>query len=134
MTPSFLALAAALLAPPSPPPYPPGADVKTLTTDGSRVGPLDRLRVPDKFTVFDFYADWCAPCHLVDARLREILAERPDVAVRKLDVVDFDSDLASELGPDFETLPYLVVFSPAGKRTEILGFDRRSLDRALTPR
>jgi hypothetical protein len=56
---------------------------------------------------------------------------RPDVAVRKLNVVDFDTPLARELGSRFEALPYVVVFSPAGKRTDIMGIDFSKLDRAL---
>ena len=112
-------------------PYPPGADVKTVSTNGSAVGPLAKLRVPDKYTVFDLYADWCGPCRLVDRHLREILATRTDIAVRKLNVVDFESPLARELGRDFDTLPYLVVFSPRGERSDVVGFDKQALDRAL---
>jgi thiol-disulfide isomerase/thioredoxin len=128
------ALAGAFVAAPSSAPWPPGSDVRTLSPDGSAVGPLERHRVAGKFTVFDLYADWCGPCRLVDAYLRQVVAERRDVAVRKLNVVDFDSPLALEMGPDFETLPYLVVFSPSGRRTDILGFDRAGIDRALRPR
>lgn len=112
--------------------YPPGADVQLLSPDGRAVGSLERQRVPGKHTVFDVYADWCAPCRLVEARLRELLGERSDIAVRRLNVVDFESPLAGELGPDFEALPYLVVFSPSGKRTDINGADFARLDRALT--
>ncbi len=112
-------------------PYPASADVATLTADGSKVGPLDRLRVHDKFTVFDVYADWCGPCRTVDRELRRIVAERKDVAVRKLNVVDFDSPLARELGPDFDGLPYVIVFSPRGKRTDIIGADLGVLAEAL---
>ncbi len=97
------------------------------------MGPLDKHRVPGKYTVFDFFADWCAPCRLVDARLREILKRRADVAVRKLDIVDFDSPLAHELGPDFDALPYLVVLDPKGRRTEIIGADFEALEKALQP-
>lgn len=114
------------------PEYPPGADVVFLTRDGSAVGPLDRLRAPGKYTVFDVYAEWCGPCRVIDERLRELAAARPDLAVRKLDVVDFDTPLARELGARFEALPYVVVFSPAGKRTDIVGLDLRRLDRALS--
>ena len=78
--------------------WPAGADMVELNKDGAAVGPLDKLRVPGKFTVFDVYADWCGPCRDVDERLRKIVAKRPDVAVRKLNVVDFDSPLAVELG------------------------------------
>jgi thiol-disulfide isomerase/thioredoxin len=111
--------------------YPAGADVATLSRDGAAVGPLDKLRIPAKYTVFDVYADWCGPCRQVDERLRQIVEGRADVAVRKLNVVDFDTPLARELGSRFEALPYVVVFSPAGKRTDIMGIDFPKLDRAL---
>jgi thiol-disulfide isomerase/thioredoxin len=105
--------------------------MKVLSADGSAVGKLDNLRVPDKYTVFDVYAEWCGPCRFVDARLREVVAARKDVAVRKLNVVDFDTPLAKELGARLEVLPYVIVFDPAGKRTDIQGADFGKLDRAL---
>ncbi len=111
--------------------YPAGADVRVLTRDGRAVGPLDELRARGKYTVFDLYADWCAPCKLVDVRLREIVAKRRDVAVRKLNVVDFDSPLAAEMGPQFDSLPWLVVFSPSGRRQDVVGLDLAQLDDAL---
>ena len=114
--------------------YPATSDVQTLSKKGEAVGRLDKLRVKDKYTVFDVYADWCGPCRLVDARLREITAARKDVAVRKLNVVSFESPLAQEMGPDFDSLPYVVVFSPEGKRTEVVGADLARLDRALGAR
>ena len=115
-----------------PDPFPSGADVVTLSKDGSAVGPFEKLRVSGKYTVFDLYADWCGPCRQVDARLHEILATRKDVAVRKLNVVDFDTPLARQLGPGFEALPFVVVYSPKGKRTEISGLDFPKLDKALS--
>ena len=111
--------------------YPAGSDMKVLSKDGSAVGKLDKLRVPDKYTVFDVYAEWCGPCRFVDARLREVVATRKDVAVRKLNVVDFDTPLAKELGSRIEALPYVIVFDAAGKRTDIVGADFDKLDKAL---
>jgi thiol-disulfide isomerase/thioredoxin len=93
------------------------------------VGPLDKLRVADKFTVFDVYADWCGPCRDVDKKLREIVSRRPDVAVRKLNVVDFDSPLARDLG--IELLPHVIVYTPMGKKTEIHGAELDKIDKAL---
>jgi thiol-disulfide isomerase/thioredoxin/copper chaperone CopZ len=109
--------------------WPAGADIAELNKDGAAVGPLDKLRVPEKYTVFDVYADWCGPCRDVDERLREVAAKRTDVAVRKLSVVDFDSPLALELGVD--VLPFVVVFTPEGKRTEIRGAELGKIDKAL---
>ena len=114
------------------PDYPPGSDVRVVTNDGSAVGPLDHLRVPGKYTVLDFYAVWCGPCRLVDARLRQLSASRRDIAVRKLNVVDFDSPLAGQLGYRLTALPHLVVFTPTGKRIEFEGYDPAQLDLALS--
>lgn len=112
--------------------YPAGADIQELNKDGEAVGPLEKLRVADKFTVFDVYADWCGPCRDVDKKLREIVAERPDVAVRKLNLVDFDSPLARELG--IEMLPHVIVYSPEGKKSEIRGAQLGKIDKALKKR
>jgi thiol-disulfide isomerase/thioredoxin len=114
-----------------PPGYPAGADVAVLSKEGEAVGPLAKRRVPAKYTVFDVYADWCAPCRTVDERLRAIVAARADVAVRKLNVVEFESPLAKELGSRLEALPYVIVFTPSGKRIDIEGADAKKLDKAL---
>ena len=111
--------------------FPAGADFKVLTADGSAVGPLPKLAVAGKYTVFDVFADWCGPCRVVDERLRKLVTERPDVAIRKLNVRDFDTPLARELGPAFETLPYVIVFTPKGKKVEVTGTDFERLDKAL---
>ena len=112
--------------------YPAGADVLELNKDGESVGPLDALRVAGKFTVFDVYADWCGPCRDVDKKLREIVSKREDVAVRKLNVVDFDSPLAKDL--NIEMLPHVVVYTPEGKKTEIRGAQLAKIDKALKKR
>ena len=111
--------------------YPEGADVAIVTATGEAVGPLEKLRVPGKYTVLDFYADWCGPCRVVDKHLREIVTSRKDVAVRKLNIVDFESALARQLGRRLQALPYVVVFDPRGRRIEIRGNDPKKLSAAL---
>jgi thiol-disulfide isomerase/thioredoxin len=112
-------------------PYPKGVDFAVVTDKGEAVGPLEDLRVPGKYTVLDFYADWCGPCAKIDKQLREIVAVRKDVAIRKLNVVQFNSALAKQMGRRMRGLPYLVVFSPDGKRTEIIGENYKRLNSAL---
>ena len=111
--------------------YPEGSDAIVLTETGAAMGPLEKLRVPGKYTVFDLYADWCGPCREVDKELRKLVEGRSDIAVRKLNVVDFKSPLARETGPKLTGLPYVVVFSPAGKRTDLVGGDTKKLAATL---
>jgi thiol-disulfide isomerase/thioredoxin len=112
--------------------YPKDADVQVLSKKGESIGALKNHLVPGKYTVFDVYADWCGPCRDVDKKLREIVAGRPDVAVRKLVVLDFDSPLARELG--LEMLPHVIVYTPEGKKTEIRGAELGKIDKALKKR
>jgi len=110
------------------------ADVVVLSKKGESIGSLKKHLVPGKYTVFDVYADWCGPCHLVDKKLRQIMATRSDIAVRKLNLVDFNTPLAKDLGPRIRGLPYVVVFDPNGKRTDIMGAKLDRIVAALAAR
>ena len=105
------------------------ADVVLISKKGESIGSLKKHLVPGKYTVFDLYADWCGPCHLVDKKLRQIMETRKDIAVRKIRLVDFNTPAVRDLGPRVQGLPYVIVFDPKGKRTDILG---ASLDRLAT--
>lgn len=112
-------------------PFEPDADVATLSADGTAVGPLESLRVKDRYTVFLYYALWSTPCRGAHQQLRELLETRRNVAVRLLNVVDLESPLARELGPGFDTLPHLVVFQPTGRRVDLSGASPEALQDAL---
>ena len=77
-------------------------------------------KVSREYTVLDVYADWCGPCRVVDAHLRELIMKRADLAVRKLNLVDFDSPLAKQLGSRLYALPHLIVFTPSGAPGAVL--------------
>ncbi len=77
------------------PPLPPGADLVELSRQGEDVPALEAHAVKGKVTVFDFYAVWCAPCRKIDAHVFALLGKRGDLAVRKLNVVSWDTPLAA---------------------------------------
>lgn len=111
--------------------YPRGADVAVLTRDGAALGPLEKLRVPGKITIFDAYADWCVSCRPMDERVREFVRTRPNVAVRKLNLARWDSPLAKEFGSRLTALPHLVVFTPDGRRREFDGATWEQVTKAM---
>jgi thiol-disulfide isomerase/thioredoxin len=111
---------------------PPGADVKKLSVKGEDVPELESHVVPGKVTVFDFYADWCAPCRKIDAHMFSLLAERDDVALRKLNIVSWTSPVAKRHLADVEKVPYVLVYGRDGSLVRgIGGLDLAALDAAI---
>jgi len=114
------------------PPLPPGADVVEIAKQGEDVASLEAHAVPGKVTLFDFYAVWCAPCRKIDAHVFALLGERQDVAVRKLNVVDWETPLAQHYLAGIPNLPYVVVYGKNGKRVDaVMGLDLEALDEAI---
>lgn len=114
------------------PVVPPSAvpDVQEISR-GTHVELSEHL-VAGKVTVFDFHAQWCKPCKEVDRHLAQVLATRGDVAVRKIDVVDWDSEVAKTHLRYAPTLPYVVVFGVGGKEVaKISGLKLDALDQAI---
>ena len=110
--------------------YPPGADVAVVGRRGEDVARLEPAA--GKVTVIDFYAEWCGPCHEVDQHLAELLARRSDVAVRKIEILDWDSPAARHWLADAREIPYQVIFDRRGQRVAaIAGFDLARLDAAI---
>jgi thiol-disulfide isomerase/thioredoxin len=70
--------------------------------------------VPGKWTVFDFWASWCEACKGLDARLRELAAKRPALAVRRVNIVDFESPIGRRELPSVSQLPHLRLIGPDG--------------------
>jgi thiol-disulfide isomerase/thioredoxin len=114
------------------PPLPANADLVELSKQGEDVPSLDGHAVKGKVTLFDFYAIWCGPCRKIDAHVFPMLGQRSDLAVRKLNMVSWETPLAERYLKDIPSLPYVVVYGKDGKRLRaISGLDLEALDRTI---
>jgi thioredoxin 1 len=86
-------------------------DVVTLAK-GEEVD-LAANTVAGKYTVYDFYADWCPPCRALDTDLRAMAARHENVAIRRIDIVDWTTPVVRQHG--LVSLPFIVLFGPDGK-------------------
>ncbi len=86
-----------------------------LISQGKLLNVIDYV-VPYKYTVFMFYADWCAPCGPLKEKLAE-LAQRVDtMALRELDVIDLANPLVKYY--NLPAIPYFLVYGPDGNFVE----------------
>ncbi len=117
----------------SPPKKPPErADIVEIAHEGETLPELESHRVPGKVTIFDFYAAWCPPCRKVDEHLYPILAQRSDIAIRKVNVSSWDTPIAERWLGDVAELPYLVIYAKNGRRIRaIAGAQLEEIDRAI---
>ncbi len=92
-----------------------GLDIQTVS-HGEKIRVKDHL-APGKITIFDYYAEWCGPCHLLSPKLERLVLKYENVALRKLDLVDYESKLAAQATREFKLpgLPFTRVFSDRGK-------------------
>ena len=90
-----------------------GPKIKVIAEGGKKVE-LRELAVPGKITIVDFYADWCGPCRAMAPELERIANEDPDIYLRKVDIVNWESEVAKQY--DLHSIPNVRVFNRKGKQ------------------
>ena len=63
-------------------------------------------------TVVDFYADWCGPCRSLSPGLEEMAKTDPDIALRKIDIVNWRTPVVRQF--DVHSIPQVNVYNRGG--------------------
>ena len=96
-----------------------GSDMKVISKNGNEVV-LEKHLARGKVTIFDFTADWCKPCALLDQRLAKLARRNKRVAARKIDVTQWDTPVVRQHLRGIKGLPYVEVFDRRGRRVTTL--------------
>jgi thiol-disulfide isomerase/thioredoxin len=64
-------------------------------------------------TIVDFYADWCPACRWLSPRLEQMAASDPQIALRKIDIVNWKTAVAQQFTID--SLPQVSIYNRAGQ-------------------
>jgi len=73
-------------------------------------------------TVVDFYADWCGPCRRLSPSLEQMASTDPEVALRKIDIVNWKTAVAQQF--NIRSIPQVHVYDRSGHLVGVvLGVD-----------
>jgi thiol-disulfide isomerase/thioredoxin len=64
-------------------------------------------------TVVDFYADWCGPCKQLSPSLEQMVNSDPEIALRKIDVVNSRTPVAQQF--NIHSIPQVNVYNRRGQ-------------------
>ncbi len=71
---------------------------------------------PHKYTVFMFYADWCAPCGPLKEKLGELTQRVDNMALREIDIINLENPLVKYY--NIPAIPYFLIYDPDGNFLE----------------
>src|SRR5437667_8290320 len=63
-------------------------------------------------TVVDFYADWCGPCRQLTPSLEQMAMSDPQVALRKIDIVNGNTAVARQF--NVHSIPQINIYNRSG--------------------
>jgi thiol-disulfide isomerase/thioredoxin len=64
-------------------------------------------------TIVDFYADWCGPCRQLAAHLEQMARSDPEVALRKIDIVNWRTAVVQQF--NVHSIPQVNVYDRNGR-------------------
>ncbi len=67
-------------------------------------------------TIIDYYADWCGPCKQVSPALEKLAQSDPEIALRKIDIVDWGSAVAKQY--KINVIPRVEIY---GRKGQLVG-------------
>ena len=67
---------------------------------------------PGNVTIVDFYADWCGPCKQLSPSLEQMANADPQVALRKIDIVNWNTAVAKQYS--IRSIPQVNVYNRGG--------------------
>ena len=83
-------------------------------------------------TVLEFYADWCGPCRMLSPSLEQMVQTDPEVALRKIDIVRWETPVAQQF--HVHSVPQVNVYNRGGVLVgTVRGLDFDSVERYVAP-
>ena len=64
----------------------------------------------------DFFADWWGPCKAVEPTIQQLAKSDPEIAVRRIDIVNWASPVATQY--HVSTIPRVEIY---GRKGELVG-------------
>lgn len=98
----------------------PGSVEPELISRGEKVS-LEEHLAAGRVTLFEFYADWCSVCRRLDPPLKQMLAARRDVAFKRINIGDGETEVSKQYA--ITTTPTFYVYSAAGKLVKVFSTD-----------